>query len=207
MVTTADWARAKGYSGESVQPAIEGLHHVFPRIACEIALRAIILQGVVLAGYDVDPEPIIEWFQEQGIWEAVSPREQQFLLNDMPTDEESNRFRWRDETEWTLLWMIGKVKVLGLPTHLCDFRLMIDEIIPPVGTDIKEFFTSAELRDPDVLIAEDLRTYDLWCDVCAAHRQKKPLPDDLDIGVLFQRRYAFEWLDGLDEWDDVTCDA
>ncbi len=119
MVTTADWARAKGYSGESVQPAIEGLHHVFPRIACEIALRAIILQGVVLAGYDVDPEPIIEWFQEQGIWEAVSPREQQFLLNDMPTDEESNRFRWRDETEWTLLWMIGKVKVLGLPTHLC----------------------------------------------------------------------------------------
>ena len=83
----------------------------------------------------------------------------------------------------------------------------IDEIIPPVGTDIKEFFTSAELRDPDVLIAEDLRTYDLWCDVCAARRQKKPLPDDLDIGVLFQRRYAFEWLDGLDEWDDVTCDA
>ena len=27
------------------------------------------------------------------------------------------------------------------------------------------------------------------------------------ISVENERRYAFEWLDGFQEWDDVTCDA
>ena len=25
--------------------------------------------------------------------------------------------------------------------------------------------------------------------------------------VLYERRYAFEWLDGLQDWDEVTCDS
>jgi hypothetical protein len=25
--------------------------------------------------------------------------------------------------------------------------------------------------------------------------------------VAYERRYAFEWLDGQPDWDDVTCDS
>jgi hypothetical protein len=57
-----------------------------------------------------------------------------------------------------------------------------------------------------VLLAEDDRTYDLWCRANAARRKKEPLPADLNWSVLYERRYAFEWLDGLEAWDDVTCD-
>jgi hypothetical protein len=33
------------------------------------------------------------------------------------------------------------------------------------------------------------------------------VPEDLNWSVLYERRYAFEWLDGLEDWDEVTCDA
>jgi hypothetical protein len=81
------------------------------------------------------------------------------------------------------------------------------EIIPPLGSDIREFLASAELRPPGLLLAEDDRTYNLWCYALGARRKGEPLPADLNWGVLYERRYAFEWLDGMQDWDDVTCDA
>jgi hypothetical protein len=83
----------------------------------------------------------------------------------------------------------------------------VDELMPPLGSDVGGFLTSAELLPPGVLLAEDDRTYDLWCRATAARRNGEPLPDDLNWGVLYERRYAFEWLDGNQGWDDVTCDA
>jgi len=53
----------------------------------------------------------------------------------------------------------------------------------------------------------DLRTYNLWCYALGAQRRREELPDDLNLYVLEQRRYAFEWMDGFQEWDFVTCDA
>jgi len=207
MVITADWARARGYSGEPDQPTIDGLHHVFPRIACEVALRAVVLEGMIAVSVEFDAERIIKWFNDQQIWDAVSPREQGFLLNDLRSVQDRFNFFWRIEAQWALLWMIRKIETLGLPTQVRDDSGLVDEIIPAIGADVHEFITSAQLRDADVIIAEDLRAYDLWCDACAVRRKKESLPVDLNWDVLYERRYAFEWLDGLDEWDQVTCDA
>jgi hypothetical protein len=106
-----------------------------------------------------------------------------------------------------LLWAIGKVEAIGLPTRGCDTRRLVDEIIPPLGSDIGGFLNSAELRPPGVLLAEDDRTYNMWCYANSAFRKGEPLPSDLKWWVLYERRYAFEWLDGQPEWDDVTCDS
>jgi hypothetical protein len=57
------------------------------------------------------------------------------------------------------------------------------------------------------LLAEDERTYNLWCYALAAQRNGESLPSDLNLGVLRERRYAFEWMDGNQDWDEVTCDA
>src|ERR1041385_5176153 len=192
MVSTTEWATALGHSSEDVPPAIVGYAEPYPRIGYDIGVRAIILQGVVAVGCDVDPEPIIDWFHEQKIWEAVSPKERAFLSNPTPSMQERVQCRWRQESEWTLLWMISKVEALGLPTHQCDTRRLVDEIIPPLGSDIEDFLTAAHLRPPDVLLAEDLRTYDLWCALARARRKNGPIPADLNIDVLYERRYAFE---------------
>lgn len=100
-----------------------------------------------------------------------------------------------------------QVESLGLPTRTCDTRRLCDEIIPPLGLAITPFLASAELRPPGLLLAEDDRTYDLWCRAHTARRKGERFPDDLNRRVLYERRYAFEWLDGTQDWDEVTCDA
>ena len=206
MVSTIKWAKSFGISVDANPiPPVTITEH-YPRTAREIAVRAIILQCVVAAASDVDPEPLILWLQDEEIWEVVSPAEKTLLLENRPSAKQRNEFRWRQEAEWTLLWMIGKVEALELPTQTCDTRHMVDEIIPALGSSITGFLTSAELRRPEILYAEDERTYDLWCRAIPARRETT-LPYDLNMDVLYERRYAFEWADSTEQWDTVTCDA
>jgi Domain of unknown function (DUF4272) len=93
----------------------------------------------------------------------VSPREVAFFQNPSPTNDERIRFRWHQEAEWTLLWMIGKIEALGLPTRGCDTRRLVDEIVPPLGSDIEEFLASATLWPPGMLLGEDDRTVSMKC--------------------------------------------
>lgn len=207
MGTTRDWARSFEIPVEPNPPIVEGYSKRFPRSARQIALRTLILQGVVAVAAQVDPKPIIEWFHEQRLWRSVTADENAFLQNNSPTQEQRNKFAWHQEAEWTLLWVIGKVEALGLPTRACDSRRLCDEIMPPLGSDITKFVASAQLRPPGLLLAEDHRTYNLWCFATRANLKGQPLPEDLDLMVLSERRYAFEWLDGMQEWDHVTCDS
>jgi hypothetical protein len=207
--TTAEWARALGISTAPTPPTVEGYDEPCPFTARQIATRAVILQGVVAVACGVDPEPVIEWFQEQGVRNAVSPRERALLLDPSSVSrDEIYGFRWQQEAEWALLWVVGKVESLGLPTRPCDSRRLVDEIIPALGSDIEPFLASAKLRPPGVLLAEDDRYYDLWCRYIQTRREGSYLlPHDLEVDVLYQREYAFEWLHGIEAWDDVQCDA
>src|SRR5919197_5649621 len=163
MLSTATWAKSLGISVEATPPAVKGYSKRCPRSARQIAVRALILQGVVAVASDVDPEPIIEWFRDQRIWRSVIPEERAFLTTPSPTKEQCNKFGWHQEAEWTLLWAVGKVESLGLPTRGCDTRRLVGEIIPPLGSEIGDFVASARVREPGVLLAEDDRTYNLWC--------------------------------------------
>jgi hypothetical protein len=206
MLSTETWARSLGLSVEPTPPTVEGYTKRCPRSSRQIAVRAVILQGIVAVALEVDPKPIIEWFREQRLWRSVTPDEKAFLHNPLPTKEQRSKFGWHMEAEWTLLWVIGKVESLGLPTKECDTRRLVDEIIPPLGSEIADFLAAARVREPGVLLAEDDRTYNMWCYAQKA-RRKRELPADLNWSVLYERRYAFEWLDGMQDWDDVTCDA
>ncbi len=206
MLTTEAWAKALGISVAPVPPPVADYSESCARSAREIAIRAVILQGVVAVACEVDSEPILEWFHEQRIWRSVTSEEKSFLQMRSPDKDLGRRFGWHQEAEWTLLWVVGKVESLGLPTRCCDTRRLVDEIIPPLGSDIDEFVASAKVREPGVLLAEDDRTYNLWCFAQKARREGN-LPEDLNWAVLYERRYAFEWLDGMQDWDQVTCDA
>jgi hypothetical protein len=207
MLSTEAWARSLDIATELLPPAIEGYNKRWPRSARQVAVRTIILQGVVSVAAGVDPGPVVEWFRKQRLWRSVTPEERAFLTATAPAEEDCRRLGWHAEAEWALLWAIGKVEALGLPTHLCDSRRICREIMPALGSDVTGFIASAQMRPPGLLLAEDDRTYDLWCYAQGARRKCKPLPDDLDLSVLYERRYAFEWLDGADKWDNVTCDA
>jgi hypothetical protein len=209
LLTTETWAHSHGISTDPTPPAVAGHDEPCPFTARQVATRALILQGVVAVASEVDPEPVVEWFQDQRIWPQASPREQGFLLAPDSLDRDAwNDLRWQQEAEWALLWVVGKIKTLGLPTRQCDTRRMVNDIIPALGSDIEPFLASAELRPPGVLLAEDDRHYRLWCQFFQTRRAGAHLlPSDLEFSVLYQRQYAFEWLHGIEAWDDVQCDA
>ena len=143
--TVEEWARSFDISTDPTPPTVEDYDEPCLFTARQIAVRAIILQGVVAAAFDVDPEPIVEWFKDQGIWDSVSPKEKSFLLASTVSDNEVNKYRWCNEAEWALLWMVGKVESLGLPNHQCDTARLVDEIMPELGSDIEPFLASAKL--------------------------------------------------------------
>ena len=160
--------------------------------------------GVV--GYEVDPQPVIDWLKDQGLWDHVSPNEKAFLCADQRSDKERSDARWRQEAQWALLWSIRQIKTLGLPTETCDTAKLVDEIMPALEDPVDSFVSSADLRLPSELLAEDDRIYNLHCYARQAYRQNA-MPDDLVYDVLFQRHYAFEWLNGDEDWDAVTTDT
>jgi len=207
--TTETWAKSHNISTAATPPEIKDELEPIPFTARQVAIRAIILQGVVAVASAVDPEPVIEWLQDQRIWEAVSPQELAFLLAPSSVAPKDRiRFQWRMEAEWALLWVVGKVEALGLPTRQCDSARLVDSIIPALGSEIETFVSSSTLRPRGVLLAEVDRHYDLWCRYIQDRRLgEQVLPSDLLVDVLYHRQYAFGWLDGVEAWDDVTCDA
>lgn len=207
--TTEQWARSLGISTATTPSALT-VHDPFsPLTARQITTRALVLHGVIAAACGVKPGPIIDWYTSQGVWDAVSPNERAFLRDPGAVREGDRlRFRWRQEAEWALLWVVEKVDHLGLPTRECDTGRLVNNIIPALGSDIEPFLSSAKLRSPGELLAEDDRHYELWCNYVRSRREQPDLlPFDLNVDVLYQREYAFEWLGGIETWDDVQCDT
>lgn len=204
---TAAWARKHDVCADEIVPPVPNYSKRYARNSKDIAARCLVLQGIVAVAFDCDPKPIVGWLKEQDLLRHVSPEENKFLKNKNPDNKQRIRFQWHQEAEWTLLWLVGKVDSLGLPTRQCDTRRLVDEIIPPLGESVKGFISNAKLRSPGEILAEDNRTYNLWCYAHQARRNEQRLPDDLNYSILYERRYAFEWMDGFQEWDEVTCDA
>ncbi len=206
MTSTKDWAAANGICIDERAPAVHGSNGSHSRTGSEVAARAIILHCVAAVGYGVDAPHVAEWLTSEGLWSSVSPKEQVLLSGGPVSERDRNAACWRQESEWTLLWAIGKVESLGLPTRTCDTRRLVDEIMPALGDSTAEFISTAELRSPGELLGEDDRAYTLHCLAIPAHRTKS-LPDDLLSPVLFERCYAFEWIGDTCGWDDVTVDT
>jgi len=205
-ISTVEWASSFGISTAPTPPLGARPLSKRPRRARTVAARAIVLHCVTAVAAGAGREPIIDWLRQQGLWRSTSRSERRFLTDVEPSASKCIQLTWRAETEWTLLWALGWVDHLGLPTRLCDSRRMVDEIMPALGSDTTSFQQSAHLRASNVLCAEDERTYDLWCRAQPARRADR-LPQDLQWGVLYERRYAFEWLLWGELWDEVTCDA
>ena len=206
MTSTKEWAASHDVCVDDTVPPVENYNETYKRNAGEVAVRTIVLQCVSAVGYDVDPQPVTDWLKDQGLWDHVSTNEKTFLGSNERSDKELSDARWRQEAQWALLWCIRQIESLGLPTQACNAARLVDEIMPALGNPIDSFLSSADLRPPSELLAEDDRIYNLHCYARQAHRQNA-MPDDLVYDVLYQRHYAFEWLSSEGDWDTVTADT
>lgn len=203
---TKAWAASHGVCTTAIVPAVQDYHEKCPCCPADVARRAIVLHCIAAVGYGVNAQPVVDWLVNESLWKTVSPSERAFLALRKPTKKQINAARWRQESQWALLWSIGRVRSLGLPTKTCDTRKLVDEIMPGVGDSVEEFVASARLRPPGWILAEEDRTYNLLCYARQAARTNT-MPADLIFNVLYERHYAFSWLGSNDNWDSVEMDT
>jgi Domain of unknown function (DUF4272) len=178
------------------------------RGADEVARRCIVLYAVLAAGHGEPLNELVEWLYREGLWDAVSPCESEFLLSGSPTQQQRIDATWRAEALFPLLWSLGLVAELPKPTQLCDVQL-IRRVLPPLFGSVADFISTAHLRDDSTIHSANETVYQIHWAVRDARLMGRPVPDGYHPGVVQERHYALNWLIGYcgQDWDDISTDT
>lgn len=178
------------------------------RTAQEIAERVFIL--TYLNYFSEAPEKrgeIIGFLKTNFLWDKVSPDEKKLFQKEELTEKEAVNISWRSEAVWFLLWTIGKVDKIGLPTQ----QVEVDEIIsrlPGFLKSPKEFIDTAIVRPTtEILDIADI-IYRLHWATRNADLNNQPIPANLSVSVIVEMHYAINWVTYYaDEWDEITTET
>lgn len=176
------------------------------RLATDVAKRALALFIVAVRAESLATKDEIKISELKNraplAFDALSQKESDFLLNSSPAQDEIINFSWRYEALNLLLWALGFLDDLALPTKICDVpkiaRIMINK-------RNEDFISNAHLRSNlEILDALDLH-YRLHWAARQANLDKKDVPANLNIGVIKERHYALNWLIRFEDndWDEV----
>jgi hypothetical protein len=188
-------------------PVVEDERTAEFRTLEEVAWRAMALNIVSVKGEGLDQTRVLEIVEQYGLELVLTPKEKEFILNDVPSEHDRIQFSWRYEAYWVLLWALGYVEALGRPDEVCDVPRAVSVM---VGRDAEEFIRDAKLRRADVILdAVDLIYRYHWA--CRdASLNGRIAPAELNPSVVVERHHALNWLVGYGdnaEWDDVTTDT
>ena len=171
-----------------------------------VVRRTIALVIVAVKGETGDhamAQALIRQFGAEGFF---TPKEQAFMDDPNPSDQDRANFAWRYEGVHVMLWALGIAPELERPDHICDVPF-IANTLRNLGTE--GLMRRAKLRpQAELLDAADLiYRYD-WAVVNARLKGEEP-PAGLDKGVVYERHYALNWLIGYmdQDWDDVSTDT
>jgi len=179
------------------------------RDASEIARRALALFAVVGLALGAPRETTLTWLRDESLWDELSPEELKFVSTLEPTERQRTNGSWRSEALLMLLWSIGVVNELPGLAQQCDVGTF-QRVLPPfANVTVNEFISSAQRRSDDELfeMANDL--LDSHWEARDARINSKPMPANLDIGIIHERHHAINWIIGYGglPWDDVTTDT
>jgi hypothetical protein len=176
----------------------------------EVAARCIILCCVV--AHSEDPSLSFEgWLKAEQLWEKVSPKEKQFLLNNTPSEREVKNASWRSEAVLTLLWSLGLIREMPLPVQTESFAAMLQKV-PGPDEATADFIGTAKVRPLDEIASTYEVVYDQHWRVRDAQMNGTEPPPGLERGVIYERHYTLNWLRryGIfeeQEWDEITTDT
>jgi hypothetical protein len=138
---------------------------------------------------------------------ALTPKEQAFLNDAAPDQQQITNFAWRYEALWLLAWALGLVEELCYPSETCDVGILSKTLL---ALDEEALLKNVKLLPTETLLdALDLHFRLHWL---VRQRQQDDKPSngemggsDLDPGVVLERHHALNWLvhHGGAEWDDV----
>lgn len=186
-----------------------------PRSAQETAQRVLALLTVI--GKVHDPQRSTAWMQKHNLQHYLSPAETAFVAQESPSYESRVSFSWRAEAMVSLLWALGGLP--EMPPFNEQFEVFGVEIVSKALNDPKAFVNQAKLRSAqEISDMEDhlyhqhwrVRDHELGLNV-GKHldpRPGDPPIEELNPGIVHERRYGLSWLAGWGEdWDHVPTDT
>ena len=105
-----------------------------------------------------------------------------------------------------LVWALGLID--ELPPLNSQFSWANSKALASVIEDPESFVLNAQLRPQEILKEAEADLYHQHWRVRDAQINGNTMPEDLDPGIVYERRYAASWLVGWgDDWDNVPTDT
>jgi hypothetical protein len=187
-------------------PVIEIESKVTRRSKEEVAFRAMSLLAMAMKAEGMDQETAEKVVEQYGLAPHLTPKEQAFLRDLSPSEEDRAQFVWRYEAAWTLLWALGYVDAMKKPTAVCDLARAVTIMKKRTA---RQFITDAKLRPLKEILDQADRIYRYDWAVEDARVKTTKTPSGLNADVTQERHYALNWLIGYmnQEWDEVSTDT
>ncbi len=160
------------------------------------------------------PEENQKWIAENNIEQYLTPLELAFIKESSPEQQDLVDFSWRAEALVSLVWSLQGIEE---PPRLNElFDAWNNELVMQAITNTEAFLASAMLRNSDDLEQmESFLYHQHWRvrDRDLGFNNDKPDEndpdiDELDSGIVYERRYGMSWIVCCDvSWDDVPTDT
>jgi len=146
-------------------------------------------------------ETLQKYLDLREVRDNLTAKERKFVEQDNPSEKDRGPFTWQYESAHVLLWAMGYVDLLGIPSECCTAQGVSGMIAP---RSLLQLMEEARMRTPDEIFDEaDLIYRYHWTARNASLRQQKP-PAELLAPVCYYRHYALNWItDSSVDWDDV----
>jgi hypothetical protein len=128
--------------------------------------------------------------------DALSPKEQAFLQQEAPANQECAQFIWRYEALLVLEWALGLVDELAYPAVPAEAADIVAKLIEMRGPQLRS--------SSDILDALDLH-YRLHWHVRQTRLKTKGEVKGVDADVIMERHHTLNWLVRFQHapWDEV----
>ncbi|USH05162.1 DUF4272 domain-containing protein [Grimontia kaedaensis] len=160
------------------------------------------------------PEENTKWIENNNIEQYLSTLESEFINTPSPDHQDLVKFSWRAEALVSLLWCLKGLD--EMPAFDEQFYIWENELVIKAVSSTNEFLNCSELRDREAIDnMESFLYHQHWRvrDRDFGFNNDRPDEDDpdineLDTGIVYERRYGMSWVSGFGEsWDDVPTDT
>ncbi len=171
----------------------------------EIAIRLLCVLMTAIKADRMHQTMVLRVIRQYGLAACFSPLEKSFIRTLDPASSEKERFSWRYESAWVLLWVLGYVDSLGSPVARCNADFAVDCMR---DRNRQSFIDDAKLRPLDQILDQADLVYRYRCALADASAAKNRPPADLNATIVFERHHAFNWLVRYSDrgWDDVAAE-
>ena len=124
-----------------------------------------------------------------------------------PSQNEIVQYSWRAEATVPLFWALYQLDELPLLTTQVSWDHIVT--LPNIINDPDSFIQKSKRRPVAEIEAAESELYHQHWRVRDAQLFEKPMPDEVNPGIVYERRYAASWLVGWGNstWDNVSTDT